>query len=126
MLEIGKLLLAWFLGILTKFIWDRINQKRIQKSKDHKALIQARNALSGFKAIYESNKRDKTSHEYFDELYGLTFEIRREENKDIVNKIEIFVKENKGTDPISHRPLREKIESLMMEVEKKLDMKGDQ
>ena len=120
----GEIALSYILGFFTKFIWDRINQKRSQEREDHKTLIQVRNALSGFKAIRESNRRDKTSAEYLDELHGLSFEIQRKEDKDIAYEIEKFVQENKGSDPISHPPLHEKIILLKSKVDERLKNGG--
>ena len=120
----GENILIFVLGFLIKIIWDRINQKSSQKRKDRKTLTQVRNALTGFKAIYESNKRDKTSAEYLDELHGLIFEIRRKKNRDIANEIEKFVQENKGRDPISSPALQGKIVSLKSKVEEKLKKGG--
>ena len=120
----GENILIFVLGVLTKIIWDRINQKRIQKGKDRKTLTKVRNTLTGFKAIYESNRRDKTSAEYLDELHGLSFEIQLKKNKDIAYEIEKFVQENEGRDPTSYPALRAKIISLKEKVEERLRQEG--
>jgi len=120
----GEIVLSFVLGFLTRLFWDRKNQKRIKKKEDRNVLTQLMGELSGFMGIVESGKRERTSFEYFDELYKLSFKILCQENKDLVDEIQNFVQENRGQDPISHPPLREKINSLKSKVEETLKKGG--
>ncbi|MCK4431285.1 MAG: hypothetical protein KAW19_08265 [Candidatus Aminicenantes bacterium] len=116
--------LGWGSGFLTKSYWDRKSQKRNQKKEDRNILIQAIDVLSDFMGEVESGKSKRSSFENFYELDKLRLMIQGKENKDLVDEIQNFVQENRGKDPLSYKPLRDKINSLKSKVKGRLEQKG--
>jgi hypothetical protein len=117
-------LLGAGLGFLIKSYSERTNQARIkkkqeenQKKEDRLILTKILDRLSEFMEMAEPGKSEKSSFQYLDELYSLSFKIQNEENKLFANEVQYFVQEHRGYDPSFHKSLREDIESLKSKLE---------
>ena len=111
------------LGFLIKSYSERTyqvrNKKRQeenQKKEDRIIFTKILDTISAFMRIVESEKSGKSSSQYYDELYSLSFKIQHEENKVLADEIQYFVQEHRGQDPSFYKSLSEDIESLKSKV----------
>lgn len=128
------LLLGWGLGFLSNLYWEKRKQKRIrenkkeeeekkQKKEDRNIFVQIVEVLSDLIAPVESGKGKNTSHENFNELEKLYSMIQCEEDRDLADEIQTFIKENRGYDAVSYKALRGKIRSLKSKVMERIKKK---
>lgn len=129
------LLLGWGLGFLSNLYWEKRKQKRIrenkkeeeekkQKKEDQNIFVQIVETLSDLIAPVESGKSKNTSQQNFNELEKLYSMIQCEENRDLANEIQTFVRENRRYDALSYKALRGKIESLKSKVMERIKRKS--
>ena len=111
------------LGFLIKSYSERTYQARNkkrqeenQKTEDRIIFTKILDTLSAFMRIVESEKSGKSSSQYYDELYSLSFKIQHEENKLLADEIQYFVQEHRGYDPSFYKSLSEDIDSLKSKV----------
>jgi len=111
------------LGFLIKSYSERTYQARNkkrqeenQKTEDRIIFTKILDTLSAFMRIVESEKSGKSSSQYYDELYSLSFKIQHEENKLLADEIQYFVQEHRGYDPSFYKSLSEAIDSLKSKV----------
>jgi len=111
------------LGFLIKSYSERTYQARNkkrqeenQKTEDRIIFTKILDTLSAFMRIVESEKSGKSSSQYYDELYSLSFKIQHEENKLLADEIQYFVQELRGYDPSFYKSLSEAIDSLKSKV----------
>ena len=111
------------LGFLIKSYSERTYQARNkkrqeenQKKEDRIIFTKILDTISAFMRIVESEKSGKSSPQYYDELYSLSFKIQHEENKLLANDIQYFVQEHRGHDPSFYKSLSEDIDSLKSKV----------
>ena len=111
------------LGFLIKSYSERTYQARNkkrqeenQKKEDRIIFTKILDTISAFMRIVESEKSGKSSTQYYDELYSLSFKIQHEENKLLANDIQYFVQEHRGHDPSFYKSLSEDIDSLKSKV----------
>lgn len=117
------ILLGAGLGFLINSYSERTNQARNkkrqeenQKREDRIIVTKIQDALSVFMKMIESEKSGKSSSQFYDELYSLSFKIQHEENKLLANEIQYFVQEHRGHDPSFYKSLGEDIEKLKSKV----------
>jgi hypothetical protein len=122
------ILLGAGLGFLIKSYSERTNQARKkkrqeanQKREDSGILTKILDTLSAFRKTVESEQSGKSSVQYYDELYSLSFKMQHEENKLIANEIQYFVQEHRGHDPSFYKSLIKDIDSLKLKVTASLD-----
>lgn len=111
------------LGFLIKSYSERTYQARNkkrqeenQKTEDRIIFTKILDTISAFMRIVESEKSGKSSSQYYDELYSLSFKIQHEENKLLADEIQYFVQEHRGYDPSFYKSLSEAIDSLKSKV----------
>ncbi len=117
------ILLGAGLGFLIKSYSERTNQARKKKEQDANVkredsaiLTKIMDTLSAFRKTVESEQSGKSSVQYYDELYSLSFKMQHEENKLLANEIQYFVQEHRGQDPSFYKSLIEDIDSLKLKV----------
>ncbi len=117
------ILLGAGLGFLIKSYSERTNQTRNkkkqeenQKREDRIIVTKIQDALSAFMKMIESEKSGKSSSQFYDELYSLSFKMQHEENKLLANEIQYFVQEHRGHDPSFYKSLGEDIDKLKSKV----------
>ncbi len=117
------ILLGAGLGFLIKSYSERTYQTRNikrqeenQKREDRIIVTKIQDALSVFMKMIESEKSGKSSSQFYDELYSLSFKIQHEENKLLANEIQYFVQEHRGHDPSFYKSLGEDIDKLKSKV----------
>ena len=117
------ILLGAGLGFLIKSYSERTYQTRNikrqeenQKREDRIIVTKIQDALSVFMKMIESEKSGKSSSQFYDELYSLSFKIQHEENKLLADEIQYFVQEHRGYDPSFYKSLSEDIDSLKSKV----------
>ena len=96
-------------------------QEANQKREDSAILTKILDTLTAFRKVVESEQSGKSSVQYYDELFGLSFKMQHEENKLLANEIQYFVQEHRGHDPSFHKSLIEDIDSLKLKVMASLD-----
>jgi hypothetical protein len=117
------ILLGAGLGFLIKSYSERTNQTRNkkkqeenQKREDRIIVTKIQDALSAFMKMIVSEKSGKSSSQFYDELYSLSFKIQHEEYKLLANEIQYFVQEHRGHDPSFYKSLGEDIDKLKSKV----------
>ena len=117
------ILLGAGLGFLIKSYSERTNQTRNkkkqeenQKREDRIIVTKIQDDLSAFMKMIESEKSGKSSSQFYDELYSLSFKMQHEENKLLANEIQYFVQEHRGHDPSFYKSLGEDIDKLKSKV----------
>ncbi len=117
------ILLGAGLGFLIKSYSERTYQTRNikrqeenQKREDRIIVTKIQDALSVFMKMIESEKSGKSSSQFYDELYSLSFKMQHEENKLLANEIQYFVQEHRGHDSSFYKSLGEDINKLKSKV----------
>lgn len=117
------ILLGAGLGFLIKSYSERTSQtgkirkqEENQKREDRVVITKIQDTLSAFMKMIESEQSGKSSSQFYDELYSLSFKIQHEENKLLANEIQYFVQEHRGQDPSFYKSLGEDIDKLKSKV----------
>ena len=117
------ILLGAGLGFLIKSYSERTlqqknkrKQEENQKREDRIVITKIQDTLSAFMKMIESEQSGKSSSQFYDELYSLSFKIQDEENKILANEIQYFVQEHRGQDPSFYKSLSEDLDKLKSKV----------
>jgi hypothetical protein len=97
-------------------IRNKKQQEENQKREDRIIITKIQDTLSAFMKMIESEMSAKSSSQFYDELYSLSFKIQYEENKLLANEIQYFVQEHRGQDPSFYKSLGEDIDKLKSKV----------
>ncbi|UCF86214.1 MAG: hypothetical protein JSV50_11470, partial [Desulfobacteraceae bacterium] len=87
-----------------------------QKREDRIIVTKIQDTLSAFMKMIESEQSGKSSSQFYDELYSLSFKIQHEENKLLANEIQYFVQEHRGHDPSFFKSLGDDVDKLKSKV----------
>jgi hypothetical protein len=117
------ILLGACLGFLIKSYSERTLQQRNkrkqeenQKREDRAVLTKIQDTLSAFIKTIESEQSGKSSSQFYDKLYSLSFKIQDEENKLLADEVQYFVQEHRGQDPSFYKSLGEDLDKLKSKV----------
>ncbi len=117
------ILLGAGLGYLVKSYSERTYQTRNKKKQEENQIREDRiiitkiqDNLSSFMKMIESEQSGKSSPQFYDELYSLSFKIQHEENKLLADEIQYFIQEHRGQDPSFYKSLGEDLDKLRSKV----------